>query len=102
MATQNLLREWWGQKVDQRQRSADLATHIFREHNKEADLWAATGVKGLEDEWVDDAHVIWSEVIGLCGFWDGSFDNGKCGAGIMIQAFTKAPGWVPIFKNVGR
>ena len=27
-------------------------THIFREHNKEGDLWAANGVKGREDEWV--------------------------------------------------
>ena len=43
------------------------------------------GAKGRVEEWVDTAHVLWSEVIGLCGFWDGSCDNGKCGAGIMIM-----------------
>ena len=52
-----------------------------------ADLWAAKGVKSREDEWVDTTYVVWSEVTGLCGFWDGSCDDGKCGAGIMIQAF---------------
>ena len=53
--------------------------HIFRE----ADSWAAKGVRGREDEWVDTAHVVWSEVTGLCVFWDGSCDNGKSGAGIL-------------------
>ena len=51
-----------GRGVDLRQRIADWATHIFREHNKEADLRAAKGVKGREDEWVDTVHVAWSEV----------------------------------------
>ena len=66
---------------------------------EEADLWAAKCVKGREDEWVDTAHVVWSEVTGLCGFWDGSCDNGKCGAKTMIQALTKTLGWVPIYKK---
>ena len=44
------------------------ATHIFREHNKEADLWAAKGAKGHVDEWVDAAHVVWSEVSVSLGF----------------------------------
>ena len=66
--TQNLLREWWRRGVDLRQRIADWATHIFREHNEEADLWAAKGVQGREDEWVDTARVVWSEVTSLCGF----------------------------------
>ena len=34
------------------------ATHTFREHNKEADSWAGTGVKGREEEWVDTANVV--------------------------------------------
>ena len=66
--TQNFLREWWGRGVVLRQRVADGAVHAFREHHIEADLWAAKGVKGREDEWVDTAHVVWSEVTGLCGF----------------------------------
>ena len=59
------------------------------------------GVKGREDEWVDTAHVVRSEVTGLCGFWDGSCDNGKCGAGIVIQAFVESLCWVPIYKKCG-
>ena len=47
------------------------------------------------------ARVVWSEVIGLCGFWDGSCDNGKCGVGILIQAFAEALGWIPIYKKCG-
>ena len=76
-------------------RVADWAVHIFREHNKEADLWAGKGVKGSEEEWVDTANVVWSEVTSLCDFWDGSCESGTCGAGIMIQAFTKNLGWAP-------
>ena len=39
-AIQNLLREWWGRGIRLRQRTAEWVTHTFREHNKEADLWA--------------------------------------------------------------
>ena len=97
---QNFLRDWWGRGWDLRHRVAEWAIHIFREHNKEADSWAAKGVKGREGEWVDIASVVWSEVTGLCGFWDGSCENGRCGAGIMIQAFTKTLGWALIHKKV--
>ena len=105
---QNLLREWRGRGVAVRQRIANWATLFFREHNKEADLWAAKGVKGREDEWVDTARVVRSDVTGLCGFWDGSCDNGKCGGGyydpslhlnlLIASLFTKNAGqrWVTI------
>ena len=56
--TQNLLRDWWGRGVDLRQGTADWATHIFPEHNEEADLWAAKATKGREDERVDTTHVV--------------------------------------------
>ena len=46
-------------------------------------------------------NVVWSEVTGLCGFWDGSCENGTCGAGIMIQALTKIPGGTPIHTKCG-
>ena len=26
---------------------------------------------GREKEWTDTANLVWSEVAGLCGFWDG-------------------------------
>ena len=82
---------------------ADWAIHIFREHNKEADSLAGKGVKGREVEWVDTASVVWSEVTGLCGFWDGSCgcENGTCGAGIVIQAITKTLGWAPMHEKCG-
>ena len=76
-------------------------THILREHNKEADAWADKGAKGQVDEWVDTAHVVWSEVIGLCGFWDGSCDNGKCVASTMIMACSEVLGRFPIYKKCG-
>ena len=80
---------------------ADWAVHISREHYKEADLWAGRGVKGREAEWVDTANVVWYEVTGLCGFWDGSCESGTCGGGVMIQAFTETLGWAPIHKKCG-
>ena len=36
---------------------ADWAIHIFREHNKKADSWAAKGVKGREEKQVDTVNV---------------------------------------------
>ena len=65
---QYLLWERWGRGVDLRGRVADWAVHIFREYNREADAWAGKGVKGREEEWVDTAEVIWSEVAG-CAFF---------------------------------
>ena len=96
--TQNTLPGWWGRGVHLRQRTADWATHVFREHNKEADLWADKGPKGRVEEWVDTARVVWSEVIGLCG--DGSCDNGNCGAGKLIMACSDLQGWFPIYKKM--
>ena len=56
----------------------------FREHHKEADQWADMGAKGRVDDRVDTARVAWSEVTGLCGFWDGSCDTGICGRVMVI------------------
>ena len=49
--------------------------NIFREHNKEADVWTGKVVKGREEEWIDAANVVWSEVVGVCGFRDDSCDK---------------------------
>ena len=43
----------------------------------------------------------WAEVTGLCGFWDGSCDNGNCGAGILIKACSDLQGWIPVYKKCG-
>ena len=85
---QNLLREWCGRGIRLRQRTAEWVTHTFRQHNTEADLWADKGSKGRVEESVDTTRIAWPEVTGLCGFWDGSCDNGKCGGGIVIMAYT--------------
>ena len=53
---------------------------------KEADSLAGTAIKGREKKWAD-IGMVWSEVAGLCGVWDGSCESGTCGAGIVIQAF---------------
>ena len=85
--------------VDLRRRVADWAVHVFREHNKEDDFWAGKGVKGREEEWTDTAKVIWSDVTGFCGFGDGSCERSTCGAGTMIQVFTKTLGWATVQKK---
>ena len=54
---QSIKWDWWGRRVDVRQRVADWAIHIFRVHSKEADSWAVNGVKSREEEWVDTANV---------------------------------------------
>ena len=69
-------------------RSVGDWVHIFREHNKEADAWAAKGVRGRIDNGEDDSNVVWSEVAGLCGFRAGRDD--VCGAGMWIKIFTQA------------
>ena len=97
---QNLLREWWSRGMRSRQRTTDWVTHTFREHNKEADLWACKGAKGRAEEWVDTTRTVWQEVTGECGFWDGSHDNGKCGGGIVLMAFSEPHGWFTFYKKV--
>ena len=65
-------REWRGSGLDLRRRVDDGAVHIFREHNEEADAWAERGVRGRHEEWEDVSKVVWPDVTGLCGFWDGT------------------------------
>ena len=84
-----------------RQRTTDWVTHTFREHNKEADLWAGKGAKGRAEEWVDTTRIAWQEVTGVCGFWNGSYDNGKCGGGIVLMAFSESHGWSTFYKKCG-
>ena len=50
---------------------------------------------------VDIANVVWLEVTGLCGLWDGSSDIGNCAAGIMIMACSEVLGWFHIYKKCG-
>ena len=95
-----LLRDWRGRGMRLRQRTTDWVTHTFREHHKEADLWAGKGAKGRAEEWVD-TRIAWQEVTGVCGFWDGSNDNGKCGGGIVLMAFSEPHGWFTFYKQCG-
>ena len=77
----------------------DWAVHIFREHNKEADLWVGFGTKGTSMEWKDESATDWTKATGIWGFWDGSCDDKVCGAGITISIFLQGVGWVMRFKN---
>ena len=47
-------------------------------------------------------HLSWTqhEEAGVCGFWDGSYDKGKCGGGIVRMAFSKPHGWFTFYKSV--
>ena len=74
---QNLLRDWWGREVHLLQRTAGWAKHFIRGHIEEAVLSAEKGAKGQVDEWVDTAHVVWSEVTGLNGCGELGCDNGN-------------------------
>ena len=95
-ATQNLLREWRSRGIRVRPLGH---THTFREHNKEADLRADKGAKVRVEEWVDTARIAWSDVTGLCGFWDGSCDYGNCGCGIVIMAHSDLHDWSAFNKK---
>ena len=52
-------------------------------------------------KWEDDSNVVWSEVIGLCGFWVASCRNFVCGAGTLIKIFTQTLGLATIHKKCG-
>ena len=82
-------------------RTADWATHGFREHNEEADLWADKCAKGRVQEWLDTSRSVWSEVTSLCGFTDGSCDDGHRGGGIVIMAYLDMRGWFTFYKKCG-
>ena len=57
--------------IDLRRRVADWAEHYCRERvRKKADVWAGIGVRGRTEEWVANVNVVWTEVTGLCGFFD--------------------------------
>ena len=55
----------WGRGTDLGRRVAEWQVLICREHKKEAGAWAGTGARGREEEWVDIANVVWSEVTGM-------------------------------------
>ena len=75
--------------VDLSQRIGDWAVHIFREHYKEAELWAGFGAKGHSEEWKDESAIDWTKVIGTCGFWDGSCNDTVCVASNTISIFIQ-------------
>ena len=99
--TQNLQGEWWSMNSLATVNRRVGRTHTVREHNREADQWADKGAKGRVEEWVDTTRIAWPEVPGLCGFGDGSCDNGNCGGGIVIAACSDVQGWSTFFKKCG-
>ena len=65
--TQSFLRDWWGRGVHQRKRTTEWATHIFREHNKEADAWSEKGREGTRGR--KGGHCPCRVVRGHCSLW---------------------------------
>ena len=102
--TRDPVRRRHSRKIAQKARrgTAEWVTHTFRELNKEADLWADKGAKWRVEEWVDTTRFAWSEVSGLSGFWDGSCDNGNCGRGIVIMAYSDLHAWFTFHKTCGQ
>ena len=80
--------EWWKKGADLCQRIGDMAVHIFREHNKEADLWVDFGAKGISKEWKDESATRWTKVTGM------RCVDKVCGADITISIFLQGLGWV--------
>ena len=60
------LRERWEKGVDLCHRIGDWAVHICQEYNKEADLWAGFGAKGISMECNDESAIDWTKVTGVC------------------------------------
>ena len=72
----------------------------FRVPNTEADLWAGKGAKGRAEEWVDTSRIAWQKVTGVFGFWDGSYDNGKCGETHCLHGFLVTTRMVYFLKSL--
>ena len=47
---QLMLMDWWMKGINLCCQTGSWATHVFREHNVDADKWAGYGVVGREDE----------------------------------------------------
>ena len=94
--------DWWRHGVDLSHITGDWAVHVFREHNTEADQWAAYGAKGRVAEWVYESAFKWDEVTVICGFLDGS-----CNYKILEQvsqfcSLHKGQGGLCYIRSVGR
>ena len=50
-------RGWSGGKANMEGWESDLAVHIFREHKKDADVWAEKDARGEKKEWQDKGVV---------------------------------------------
>ena len=55
------VREWWVKTANRKGMDNEWAVNIFREHNKETDVWAEKGTKGVRREWEDAEKVVWSD-----------------------------------------
>ena len=72
-------------------------SHVFRQHNKEADHWANVEASGKKEIVVDKGSNVekWKTVQGFC---DGSCkENGRSGCGVVILGVDREK-WVTISK----
>ena len=65
------------------------ARHVYREQNKTADSWAGRGMNGEHVLLERQEKVEETAVERSCGFWDGSYKEGRCGVGLWISAKVK-------------
>ena len=90
---QNFLRDWWRRRVDQRQPTADWATHIYLEHNEEANLLATKGERrgATMNRLTQPMSCCLRSAVSV-GFGMAVAMMESAG-----QVFTKTLRWVPIF-----
>ena len=86
------LMEWWKKGVDLSQRIGVWAVHIFREHNKEADLWAVMGPKGSVRNGRTSLRPIGQKLRGYAVSGMGVVMTKVCGAGFTISIFMQGLG----------
>ena len=88
-------RDCWDRRADLRRRVPDWRYILTANTTKKP-----TRARGREEQWVDSANVVWPEVTGLCGFWDGSCQHGVCGAGMLIKISTQTLGCATNHKRM--
>ena len=96
--TQNILRDWWGPSTTA---DCQLGQMSFVNTTKKR---ICGRTRARRDVWMN----LWAlpescgqrSVVSV-GFWDGSCDNGNCGARKLIMACSELQGWFPIHKKCG-
>ena len=56
-------------------------------------FWAEKEARGEKREWEDAVVIVWQDVRGMCGFWEGSCRAIGSGERMWEKMFSRALGW---------